>query len=260
MNILIVGNGFDLSHYLPTKYDHFMLVMKAIEKKDLEKPINDVLYSPFEHPIHLITKYFEISRALDQKSYQMNFDHLFSQFKQSRDIGFISNTKKNYDVSNVYLTEIQILEIQSKLNKNGWYQYFKNHVEEIKTWIDFEQKIEEVLIVLARCIIEISSFHEELKVKRYLNNANKDDLNVRKKDLAVLNFFNFTVVNKAAIQQPISLNKIFCHGEKIENGFSSSYFVTYIQQHLEEFIEIFNLYLELIDLLRKSLLKIYPVY
>lgn len=45
MNILIVGNGFDLSHYLPTKYDHFMLVMKAIEKKDLEKPINDVLYS-----------------------------------------------------------------------------------------------------------------------------------------------------------------------------------------------------------------------
>ncbi|HAV3447557.1 TPA: hypothetical protein JIE24_001087, partial [Acinetobacter baumannii] len=25
MNILIVGNGFDLSHYLPTKYDHFMV-------------------------------------------------------------------------------------------------------------------------------------------------------------------------------------------------------------------------------------------
>ena len=42
------------------------------------------------------------------------------------------------------------------------------------------------------------------------------------------------------------MNKIFCHGEKIENGFSSSYFITYIQQHLEEFIEIFNLYLELI--------------
>ena len=78
MNILIVGNGFDLSHYLPTKYDHFMLVMKAIEKKDLNKPINDVLYSPFEHPIHLITKYFKITHALDQKSYQMNFEQLFS--------------------------------------------------------------------------------------------------------------------------------------------------------------------------------------
>lgn len=34
MNILMVGNGFDLSHYLPTKYDHFMDVMKAIENWD----------------------------------------------------------------------------------------------------------------------------------------------------------------------------------------------------------------------------------
>ncbi len=34
MNILIVGNGFDLSHYLPTKYDHFMDVMGAIEDKN----------------------------------------------------------------------------------------------------------------------------------------------------------------------------------------------------------------------------------
>ena len=29
MNILIVGNGFDLSHYLPTKYDHFMVAMEV---------------------------------------------------------------------------------------------------------------------------------------------------------------------------------------------------------------------------------------
>ena len=34
MNILIVGNGFDLSHYLPTKYDHFMVAMDAIENWD----------------------------------------------------------------------------------------------------------------------------------------------------------------------------------------------------------------------------------
>ena len=34
MNILIVGNGFDLSHYLPTKYDHFMVAMGAIENWD----------------------------------------------------------------------------------------------------------------------------------------------------------------------------------------------------------------------------------
>ena len=37
MNILIVGNGFDLSHYLPTKYDHFMVAMQAIENWDESK-------------------------------------------------------------------------------------------------------------------------------------------------------------------------------------------------------------------------------
>ncbi|MEE1848748.1 AbiH family protein, partial [Acinetobacter baumannii] len=30
MNILIIGNGFDLSHFLPTKYDHFMEVMNCL--------------------------------------------------------------------------------------------------------------------------------------------------------------------------------------------------------------------------------------
>ena len=37
MNILIVGNGFDLSHYLPTKYEHFMAAMRAVESWDESK-------------------------------------------------------------------------------------------------------------------------------------------------------------------------------------------------------------------------------
>jgi len=31
MKILVIGNGFDLAHYLPTSYNHFMGVMQAIE-------------------------------------------------------------------------------------------------------------------------------------------------------------------------------------------------------------------------------------
>ncbi len=249
MNILIVGNGFDLSHYLPTKYDHFMLVMKAIEKKDLNKPINDVLYSPFEHPIHLITKYFKITHALDQKSYQMNFEQLFSEFKQSRDMDFIHKTKGNYDVSSIYLTAVQIYEIQNKLKKNGWYQYFKNHVEEIKTWIDFEQKIEEVLIVLAKSIVQIE------KVEMNINDQ-FDLLDIlSKKHIDTLNFFGFSnnvggavkiggrVTN---IQRQAYISTKFCHGKNIDNGFSATAFLDFLQQELEDFIQVFNLYLELI--------------
>ena len=42
MNILIVGNGFDLSHYLPTKYDHFMDVMSEIEGKNTGGKVPDL--------------------------------------------------------------------------------------------------------------------------------------------------------------------------------------------------------------------------
>ena len=51
MNILIVGNGFDLSHYLPTKYDHFMVAMDAIEKWDIangEMSFDDLFGSLYE--------------------------------------------------------------------------------------------------------------------------------------------------------------------------------------------------------------------
>ena len=29
--ILILSNGFDLAHFLPTKYDHFMHAMRNVE-------------------------------------------------------------------------------------------------------------------------------------------------------------------------------------------------------------------------------------
>jgi len=32
--ILILGNGFDLAHFLPTKYEHFITAMRAVEDAD----------------------------------------------------------------------------------------------------------------------------------------------------------------------------------------------------------------------------------
>lgn len=251
MNILIVGNGFDLSHYLPTKYDHFMLVMKAIEKKDLEKPINDVLYSPFEHPIHLVTKYFEIARAMDKKTYQMNFDDLFSELKKPQDINFIKNTMQNYKISNINLAEEQIKQIQNQLKKNNWYQYFKYHVQEIKTWIDFEQKIEEVLVILAKSIVQIEKTEIDINIDEQFDLS---DI-LSKKDIKTLNFFGFskdiggrvrvgTKIHALPVQTYV--NNQFCHGKNINNGFSATVFLDFLHQKLEEFIQIFNLYLELI--------------
>lgn len=123
MNILIVGNGFDLSHYLPTKYDHFMDVIGAIETHEGET---------------------------------MSFDELFSKCRED---WFIVKTKEYYLTENLSLEKDQLTEIKKLLKENSWYQYFKDHVNEVKTWIDFEQKIEQVLIVSGRCIADIANIY-----------------------------------------------------------------------------------------------------
>jgi hypothetical protein len=113
MNILIVGNGFDLAHYLPTKYDHFMGAMQAIEAWDITKG-------------------------------DMNFDDLFKSFYQKEE-WFFSYTKAMYKTDEIKLTVDQINNLKTQLKENVWYQYFSDHVKELKTWIDFETKIEEAL-------------------------------------------------------------------------------------------------------------------
>ena len=109
MNILIVGNGFDLSHYLPTKYDHFMDVMGAIEKKNLGKPIQNVFSNPVNTLPELILKVLEIKRAVDEKTYQMDFDTLFST---CRDKKFIDQTKEIYDISSIDFSLETIVKFQ----------------------------------------------------------------------------------------------------------------------------------------------------
>ena len=101
MNILIVGNGFDLSHYLPTKYDHFMDVMEAIENKELGKPLNDLVTSHFENVGDLIIKLLQLKKAINPQTYEMNFDELFSQ---CRDRDFITKTKQIYVTDNIKLS------------------------------------------------------------------------------------------------------------------------------------------------------------
>ena len=57
MNILMIGNGFDLAHGLPTKYGDFLLfakmVKKAIEIMGIEKviPTNDKEYKSWTDDI-----------------------------------------------------------------------------------------------------------------------------------------------------------------------------------------------------------------
>ena len=180
MNILIVGNGFDLSHYLPTKYDHFMDVMKAIEFKNTGEKVSDLSINTVSEWMRLLEQMFEKRKGLEQSNYDMDFNELFSCI---RDKWFIEKTKEFYLTEQVRISSKDVLKLQYRLELNDWYQYFKNHVEEIKTWIDFEQKIEEVLGVLASCIVEIEKIKSPKEFFKYFQYDKKEENQIIEKIL-----------------------------------------------------------------------------
>ncbi len=143
MNILIVGNGFDLSHYLPTKYDHFMVAMEAIENWDLSVG-------------------------------EMSFDDLFGSLYEKENY-FFRYTKAMYQTDETKISVDQIIELKQHLKENVWYQYFSDHVRQVRTWIDFEKKIEEVLNYFTKLFEKITDFYNkdnnlELEVKTSISN------------------------------------------------------------------------------------------
>ena len=236
MNILIVGNGFDLSHYLPTKYDHFMDVMTAIEEKDTGGKKGNLEVNSLKKCMDLLDDMFERKKDEPPLNYQMNFDELFSK---TRDPNFIEKTKEFYLTENIEICAKDIVKLQYRLELNCWYQYFKNHVEEIKTWIDFEEKIKEVIYSISNAISFITESNES---NEYRFSNSKLNAAISKRTFGVLKFFD-VFEGEGAYK---SFNPVFCNGEDVKNGFSLSSLLEYAQKQLDEFIEIFDLYLELI--------------
>ncbi len=121
--ILITGNGFDLFHGLPTKYGHFMAVMKIIE--DIEEKQEYGFYDLFDENFGL--EFFNDNMRIHEC----------------------------FNVDKIIFNKDSIEEIKHLLQENLWYNHFKT-VLEIDTWIDFEMEIYEF-------IKEIDDFNDTYK-------------------------------------------------------------------------------------------------
>ena len=115
--IFVLGNGFDLAHYLPTAYVHFMDAMMVVESWEEDQ--------------------------------ELGFDDLFQKYIagecSDRDKGFFRNTKELYKIDDLRLSIDTVKNLQTKLKNNGWFQHFKHHLTDVDTWIDFENEIENIL-------------------------------------------------------------------------------------------------------------------
>lgn len=126
MNILLIGNGFDLAHGLPTKYTDFLDFVSKMKK--------------------FIIDY---KRTNDNNLHRKNYFNNLNFYIKSRIYWDFEYAKLNNDYKNH-------IDLWDKIiSDNIWIEYFLKNRKNIKTnWIDFEKEILFVIDRLDKFIID----------------------------------------------------------------------------------------------------------
>lgn len=206
--ILIIGNGFDLHHHLPTKYENFIDVLRTIETCDLSLA-------------------------------DFSFNEIFKEIN----LEYKNQIINSYNTDLIKYPKEVIRKIQSEIKTNSWYQTFKN-IKEIDTWIDFESQIENILNMLnklfekSKQVLEKYLSMNELWI--FCEGEQTNNVLIQANHFQLLVFFKIIVYNKKdlSIISPsyclFEANSIYAINEKkILADLSNS---------LNQFINIFNLY------------------
>lgn len=236
--ILIIGNGFDLAHFLPTKYEHFIHTMKVVE----ETPSDTSL----------------------------SFDYLYKDLLDNADF-ILTKCKELYKTEELEITAEQVDSLKDKLTDNSWFQFFKNQIDSgIDTWIDFENEVKNVLDSLCSLVNEIEEdvlhFRTTLDKKEASIQAQLITEKMFRKHPAIFKIlWQFDIIEKKQDNRTqFVLNKEFVkyyHGRAVYLNTNKIFLNLIIDWN--NFIEIFSMYIEYIDkiesrkelVLPKTLLK-----
>lgn len=220
--IVILGNGFDLRHFLPTKYDHLITILKVIENIKFGNEV------------------------------ETDFDELFGNLFKEKDKWFFEKINEYYETKNIYFETVNLKSIQERLKTNKWYKHFKSVEEnQIKSWIDFEEEIKNVLRVFTIFFDKCSGKHlyNYIKSNTYNNVTTfSNDLssgyslfdNIFEKNI----FFNFLVFKKyKSNPSHIYLDDkyVFAIDNKIQY-LKEDLILNDLYESLDDFISIFNDY------------------
>lgn len=218
--IVILGNGFDLRHFLPTKYNHLITILREIGNYNFSDS-------------------------------EVSFSDLFNESFKQKDEFFYNGILNCYDVQNIKFNSDKLKSIQDRLIKNSWFQYLKT-VEDskIETWIDFETEINRVLKIVS---IYFESFNrgdfEKIiygflgdESKFYTSNYHSNNYFHNKLQHNILINFNLFKDEDGDRYSILDKNFILTIDNEIQY-FKEKKFFDSIYNSLEEFIGIFNDYL-----------------
>ena len=163
MNILLIGNGFDLAHGLPTRYTDFLEFCIRVQR----------IYSYIEGGS--VENYVE-NYILDLKTNNEILDVLRQAVKNRK---LSDKGEDKYTTNNIYLDELY-----DCIGNNVWLEYFSSCDSYIgENWIDFETEISQViqaldaaakLIKKEKDINDLSGSKKEI-IKNIVEKINPDD-------------------------------------------------------------------------------------
>ena len=154
MDILLLGNGFDLYHKLPTKYINFLNTVKFLQENFNETDMQT------------IGKVFN-----DERLYGI-------------DGGIKECYEKYYTTYSNFPLNIETTKKLIELaDKNVWFKYLSQLINKDITWIDFEKEIEKV----------VRAFEHYFE-NEYIEKLNFSDLFAHEVNIMhIFNFFYYVV-------------------------------------------------------------------
>lgn len=217
--IVILGNGFDLRHFLPTSYNHLISILCEIEKLPEDKD-------------------------------SISFSDLFDGAFKEKNEWFYNQINEYYLTENFVFNVGAIQSIKKRLKNNSWFQYFKSvDKNKIETWIDFETEIERVLLFILEYF---DSFNNGLlKKPRYgaiQRNENGFFVPVElhnehfKNRLQIFLLQSFKFLSETYNTFDINSMFVVSIGREIQY-YKEKDFFNFIYKSLEDFVGIFNDYL-----------------
>ena len=223
MNILIVGNGFDLSHYLPTKYDHFMVAMDAIENWDESKG-------------------------------DMHFDDLFGkdywykneQTAEEWQNDFFQHTKAMYKTDEIKISVNQIIELKEQLKENVWFRFFVHHVNHIDTWIDFESEFAcalDLVAIFSEKAEKIYLFHERVEELVFCRTEKDQNKYIYFKEKSIKKLVLLGIVDSIGDINNAKIKRKYFRNNRIDLDINSHLIIEDLEQNLKKFINLFDWYL-----------------
>lgn len=143
MNILIIGNGFDLAHELPTTYMDFLATLKIIkEMNDVPHPSPPLLDAIKNETIKKsLSKFATVAEW--KRPFEIMHCNLCSDFE------ILAAGNRQCRKGRVKCEKFEISHEYNKLitANNSWTEYFTEMYQNLngKGWIDLEGEIEHVL-------------------------------------------------------------------------------------------------------------------